>query len=346
MNNKVIFNSIENELNDSSENELNDSSENELNDSSENELNDSSENELNDSSENDSFDNKLYINFDESVLNIKVFNPNYKITYDEFKDLYPNITKLDCKFPEEIRLTTHTIIFKFPLFFNTKHIADYIPMSPNFIVAIKYGNSKDYYGTIIKGKQKRSVTVNTVKKSKTRKNFYFQTTLIIKTNNMNIKIKLFRNGTIQATGGKSISFVFWVIYKLLSYFYEFKQNIYAEPFYNCSLSNLSDFKIVMINCTFNIGFEINKDNTLKFIQNNSNILQNCNIQYIHYDPLRHPAIILKFNVKNKQLTLMLFESGKVILSGATNYSDIIIIYKAFMNMILINHKEIEKISYE
>ena len=47
---------------------------------------------------------------------------NTVLSYEDFKYWYPNITALDCKFPKEIKLTTHTLIMKFPIFLNTFYI--------------------------------------------------------------------------------------------------------------------------------------------------------------------------------------------------------------------------------
>jgi len=198
----------------------------------------------------------------------------------------------------------------------------------------------------IREMKKSARATATIKKSKIRKNFFYQATLIIPINGMKLNLKLFRNGRIQTTGSKNISLVFWVIYKILNFFYSEKQNTYASPFYNCTLSHITDFKIVMINCKFELGFEINKNNTYNVIMQ---YITDHNLDYLncYYDPLRHPAIQLKYKINDqKKITLMIFESGKIILSGATNYYNIMNVYKEIMTILLTNHKEIEKINYE
>ena len=101
------------------------------------------------------------------------------ITYDDFKKLYPKIANLDCDMPNNIQITTHTLIYKFPILFNTKYIAEHIPMDKDFINIIKYGNSTNTFRSLISYVKKKSITINTQKKNKKRKNFYFKTTLII-----------------------------------------------------------------------------------------------------------------------------------------------------------------------
>ena len=258
------------------------------------------------------------------------------ISYENFKLLYPKITALDCTFPPEIQITTHTLIYKFPLTFYTKYIAEHIPLDPDFVNIIKYGNSTRNFRSLVHCNKKKSVTANTKKKSKKRKNFYFQTTLVITHDNTTINVKLFRNGTIQVTGSKNLSFVFWCVYKILSLFSNEKENNYATPFYNCTLTNIIEFKVVMINCVFNIEYEINKNNTYSLLNDIVNSGKYPEFVSCNYDPLRHSGIIMKYKTKNSLLSLILFEEGSIIMSGAICYSDIIKTYK-FINLILLDN---------
>lgn len=272
-------------------------------------------------------------------------NSNPILSYEEFKYWYNNITALDCEFPPEIRITTHTLTFKFPISLNTHYIAYNIPLTKDFIVAIKHGNSDQFLRYIIPCNKKKSTTANTKKKSKKRKNFYFQTTLKIIHGEHDINIKLFRNGTIQITGSKNISFVYWAIYKLFNIFYNEKESTYAKPFFNCSLSNIINFNIYMINSTFKLGFEINKDHTFFFLDNYFNEHKDENFVSCEYDPLRHSGIQIKYKANHSTLTLILFESGKIIMSGSIVYDDIIRVYKIIMKILLSNYDIIKKIKY-
>ena len=276
---------------------------------------------------------------------MEINEPNTVLTYEEFKVWYPNLTALDCNFPKEIKITTHTLILKFPISLNTKYIADNIPMSMDFIVAIKHGNSDKFYRYIIPCNKKKSTTSNTKKKSKKRKNFYFQTTLIIRNGENSINVKLFRNGTIQITGSKNISFVFWAIYKLFNIFYNEKESTYAKPFFNCSLSNILSFNIYMINSTFSLGFDINKDKAYIVINNYFKEKKDENFISCEYDPLRHSGIQIKYKTENSELTLILFETGKIIMSGSVVYNDIISVYKTVMYCLLTNYDNIKKVKY-
>jgi len=276
---------------------------------------------------------------------MEINEPNTVLTYEEFKYWYPNITALDCNFPKEIKLTTHTLIFKFPIFLDTKYIANNIPLSLDFVIAVKHGNSNEFFRYLIPCNKKKSTTSNTKKKSKKRKNFYFQTTLIIRNGENSINIKLFRNGTIQITGSKNISFVYWAIYKLFYIFYNEKESTYAKPFFNCSLSNILSFNIYMINSTFSLGFEINKDKAYIVINNYFKEKKDENFISCEYDPLRHSGIQIKYRTENSELTLILFETGKIIMSGSVVYNDIIQVYKTVMYALLTNYDNIKKVKY-
>lgn len=265
------------------------------------------------------------------------------ISYNEFLKKFIKIKDLDPHLPNDIKITTMTTLFTFPTTFNTKFIADNMPLDENFIRTVKYGNSTKMHRTLEVKEKKKSNTANSKCKSIRRKNFYFQTTLIIfnSENNISLNVKLFRNGTIQVTGGKNISSVFWVVYNILNIFSINKTNSFANPYVTSDLLFVTSFKVVMINCIFNIGFELNKELTYQIMFQSDEILSAT------YDPLRHSGINVKCVIKKYDnsnqtvvrehiISMIIFEKGNIIMSGAIDYDDIIKCY-VFINKFLLQH---------
>lgn len=267
------------------------------------------------------------------------------LTYNDFLIKYYKIKELDPQLPEDIKITTITAYFTFPVRFNTIYIADNIPLDKLFINSVKYGNSTNIRRTIIN--KNELVVKNKKNENKKRKNFYFQTSLIIKNNDNNINIKIFKNGSIQVTGAKNISSIFWFLYKIFKIFRKNKNDCYASPIELTNIKCIQTFSISTINCTFNIGFKINRILTyIKLRDDNYNV---------NYDPSRHSGINLKYTnldnenevnnskYKKRQVTVIIFEKGNIILSGSINYKDIIICYKFLNEYLIKNYNDIVKI---
>lgn len=268
------------------------------------------------------------------------------ITYEEFKLKYPKIAALDPDMPEQIQITTHTIIFYINCIFNTKYIAENIPININFISNITYGNTTSNFRGITNIRKHKSNTMNSKYKSKKRKNFYFQTTLVVTNNGNSLNMKLFRNGTIQVTGSKKISFVFWVLYEILKFFKDSNCNNYAQPFYICSLDSIYKYKVVMINSIFNVGLLIDKNETFYVIsslvkQTEKKRLENKFVECI-YDSIRHAGIQIKYKTGKNIISMTLFEKGNVILSGSRNYKNMLLSYIALNKLLLENYDRIRK----
>ena len=164
-----------------------------------------------------------------------------------------------------------------------------------------------------------------------------------------INIKLFKNGSIQMTGcdsienaQKSIETIFNILSKP-RYIMDFgKQEIKEVRFISfdknrenkeLTLKDIVNGTIVLINCNFNIGFEINRDKLFEIISNKKNdsmleirkhdvhLNQDIDIpqKYIDctYDPIRHACVNIKLNHPTKTITIFVFESGSIIILGKT-----------------------------
>ena len=130
------------------------------------------------------------------------------LSYKEFVAKYPKLLSLDKQ--GILKITTITSMYHFNITFNIPFVVDNLPLDPNFIINIKYGDNKTLtdqgkiYYRVIDGinnvPKKKNNTINKKKYIK-HKNVDKQIRLEfkIKEEKINFKFKVFENGTIQAT---------------------------------------------------------------------------------------------------------------------------------------------------
>ena len=100
--------------------------------------------------------------------------------------------------------------------------------------------------------------------------------------------------------------------------------------------DINGFKIDMINSNFNIGFEINRENL-------HNILLKKKIQ-CRYEPCIHACVNIKFHPKDaiKNVSIFVFQSGNIIITGAKNTESIVESYKYIKELLLKYKNDIQK----
>ena len=107
--------------------------------------------------------------------------------------------------PDDLSISTMTIICNFiNTSFDLENISKYVDLKLNAILSVKYGDSVECDRSLIPKKKKRKAV----------KSFYNQCTVKVltpnreKINGKEINCKLFRNGSIQVTGCKSVDHFF------------------------------------------------------------------------------------------------------------------------------------------
>jgi TATA-box binding protein (TBP) (component of TFIID and TFIIIB) len=246
------------------------------------------------------------------------------------------------RLPEDVSISTMTITCKIDTQFNVTNIGKYIDLKHNGIIAVKHGNSDDKTTN-------RSLIFKrqlSQKNKKKKKAFYNQATIIVKSKkDKKINIKLFSNGAIQMTGCKSIE---GVIDGLTRVFDEMKtikatldyklNKIVERPFVSTpnslEVQNLYDVKICMINSNFCIGFNIDRDALFELLINDK---IECS-----YDPIIHACVNIKFEHPEKTISVFVFESGAVIITGARTCSQIVEAYNFINKYLLKNYNCINK----
>jgi TATA-box binding protein (TBP) (component of TFIID and TFIIIB) len=237
--------------------------------------------------------------------------------------------------PEEICISTMTITGKLDTEFNVINIGTYIDITPSDIICVKYGHIDDL--STNRFIDRRRILQKNKKK---KKSFYNQVTLIVRTfNNKTNNVKLFSNGSIQMTGCKNIASiedvltkVFYYLGKTYAIWDSSSQKFIDKPFVTnltaLYLNQLYNLKICMINSNFNIDFKIDRGKLYDILLTDK---YDCT-----FDPIIHACVNIKYNNPEKIISIFVFESGSIIITGARNSLQIIDAYN-FINKYLLSH---------
>ena len=287
-------------------------------------------------------------------VNDKLNSELEKLKYD-----YPNsiISKLnildinDCKkvinldiIPNDVSVSTMTVTCKTDTCINVHNIGKYVNLKNNGILSVKYGDQPDTNRSILHVKQKKKKG-GVVK----RNNFFNQITVEVKpTGNNKINIKLFKNGSIQLTGCKSMNNLHEVLMILAHELMISKavigpkyNEIIPKPFLeDNSKFIISDIMIRMINTNFKMSYKIDRDELYRILINN-------NIKCT-FEPCVHAGVNIKFvvgkkkNNANKEVSIFVFESGSIIITGASDSTHVLKAYNFITTILDEHHDEIVK----
>lgn len=253
------------------------------------------------------------------------------------------------KLPDDVFISTITVCCEIDLQFNVENIARFIELKNNSIINICYGKEGDpttNRSLVQKKKKKKNLKAN----KKQKREFQNQISLDVMIASKPIKpinIKLFKNGSIQMTGCKSVENVVDVLEKIFTELHTVKGVIYKnheiyevveKPFVNdvnkLMLDNIKNITIGMINSNFKYP---NKIDRLKLF----NLLSSEDID-CRYDPSIHAPVNIKFNCVDKSISILVFEKGSILITGAKNCNHIEQGYNYINKYLLTNHKKIMK----
>jgi TATA-box binding protein (TBP) (component of TFIID and TFIIIB) len=224
-------------------------------------------------------------------------------------------------------------------------------------------NSDDILTVKVNKERMRTLIINKNKPKRIRKNenkqkikdvsknyFYNQITVVIRVSNgfttdlnkePKINMKLFKNGSVQMSGCKSIYNINIALNKLIFRLKEIKakiennkiiEKLFIEDFQTITIK---DFKIDMINSNYQIDMHIDR---IKLY----NLLLKKKIKS-SYEPCIRACVIVKYtplenNIEGKEISIFIFQRGNIIITGARSKYHIISSYE-YINNILINHKD-------
>ena len=235
---------------------------------------------------------------------------------------------------------------------NIVNIEKYFQLNPDDILTVKM--NKERLRTIIltkkKPKRQRKNENKLIHKDTTKNYFYNQITVVMRIDSgpcqdlndaPKINIKLFKNGSVQMSGCKSVKNINIVLNKLIYKLKEIKAimddgklNIIEfidEP----DKISVLNFKIDMINSNYKVNMQIDRDKLY-------NLLLKKKIKS-SYEPCIRACVIIKFtpceqNSEFKEVSIFVFQKGNIIITGARSRSHIISSYE-YMNNILLTHTD-------
>lgn len=239
--------------------------------------------------------------------------------------------------PDDLSISTMTITCRLPIAFHVQNIAHYVDLNPKTILSIKHGRYEDQTTNRSLIPKKKSGKAN-------HKSFYNQVSLKVKTTEKTIDIKLFTNGSIQMTGCKSVSSALESLMILFNelhvsrgtFDYKNKKIIdidFVDNINTLNISSIIDFKIGMINSNFNIGYRVNRDKLYQLLQD----AKECDCVY---DPVVHACVNIKYNKFNEVISIFVFESGSIIITGARDCNQILNTYEFVNRLLLKNYKKL------
>ena len=192
------------------------------------------------------------------------------------------------------------------------------------------------------------------KKEKPKKYFYNQVTLHVQ-NSKRINMKIFNNGRIQMTGIKKESQGYETIEIFLKQIHKISEDNKIQIFDSNEINQIEAIETVLINSDFDIYHEVNRELLHRLIVDHG--------YYSSYEPCTYPGVNIKYyynpiktnfgicdcekpcNGKGKdntckKITIAVFKSGKIIITGGRNKDNIDSAYKFITEFIQENKDKI------
>jgi TATA-box binding protein (TBP) (component of TFIID and TFIIIB) len=241
----------------------------------------------------------------------------------------------ESKLQSHLNVSTISLTFNLNTCVNLDHINRYMALNINDICSIDFEGKKNTLREKIKKKKKKS------------DNFYNSITLEISPQpNKYINFKIFRNGGVQVAGCKNIKEANITINSLIRRLSE-KVAIFCEDDKKLkdiqfieSPIEINKLKINLINVNFKIDFNINREVLYNILL--SNIIE-C-----YYEKCKHAGVCIKYTPidKIKPVSIFIFESGSIVITGSKNEKHIVESYNYITKLINDNSKKIIKQSSE
>ena len=258
--------------------------------------------------------------------------------------------------PKDINISTITITCRIDTDFYYPNIGTYVKLQPNGICYVEYG-----VGTKVEC-VRSIINMEKKKRKKKKRAFYNQVTLKIcigtvynekkkKLIDKYINIKLFKNGSIQMTGCRGLS-DFIVSLNIL--FTELMKKMYivnpitmsdmipklfVSKIDNICISKITKIVVEMINSNFKIDLRIDRCKL-------EELLKKENIECL-FEPDKHAGVRIKYYNKNKdKISIFVFESGSIIITGAKCKDHIAEAYEFITGIISDNREAVTKYNIE
>jgi TATA-box binding protein (TBP) (component of TFIID and TFIIIB) len=263
---------------------------------------------------------------------------------------YINVSKLEInKLPSSINVSTMSSTCNLNTHINIFNIENYLKLNSDDIITVKMSDERIRAIEKNNIKPKRNKKIDIKPKNDTSKNhFYNQITVIIRVTNgpykelsdePKINMKLFKNGSIQMSGCKTVKNINIVLNKLIVRLSEIKGKLengkyIDKPFIDdLNAITVKDFKINMINSNYQVNMNVDREKLYSLL-NKKKI--KCS-----YEPCIRACVIVKFtpiddNPDQKVVSIFIFQKGNIIITGSRSKSHILSSYH-YINNILLTH---------
>lgn len=187
---------------------------------------------------------------------------------------------------------------------------------------------------------------------KIKKNLYNQISIKVHHQIKPISVKLFKNGTIQATGCKSLRHLLMTLSSLFVKLnepiciinFETREIIVDQSYFNhkknkmLNIKNLYNFNFDLINTNFKIGYKIDRRILYNLIKDKMNV---------SIELSSHSGVNIKFkSLEGNDVTILIFQSGKIIITGGKTYDQIFDVYCFIVNFLKVNYNDIVLVQLE
>lgn len=247
---------------------------------------------------------------------------------------------------DNLRISTITALSKFDTNINLKLLFDNIKIDDS-IKYVQWGleNNKG-----VNNKQK----VRSRNSEKKKNVFYNQVTVHYYLKKI-VNVKIFNNGKIHMTGLKNIDSGKEIVEGLKHIIKKTNENT-KDDIIDDKDFNVSEYKILLINSDFVVNYKIDRNVLHRYIIN-------MNI-FSSYEPLIYPGVNIKYfyNKNNsdgickctcncngkgnsmgdgncKRITIAVFMSGSIIITGANNEDQLLEAYNFINNLMVVNKEK-------
>jgi len=249
-------------------------------------------------------------------------------------------------------------IINLEILYTHVNIVDFDSKDDGFVY-IEFGKKKNE--SISRGYHKKLAV--TRRKKVASKRFDNQATMILRKGDTYTNIKVFKNGNIQMTGLKSIekgSEAIDMVIAEIARIHRDNDELVVDNI--AEMRNVSN-KVRLINSDFRVGFDIKRDKLHKIVRESGVfctyepcIYPGVKIEYYwNSDKIRQDGVCscsnaLECNGKGcgcgdmqcKKITIAVFQSGCIIITGAQTYEQIDSAYKYICDILETNFEEVNK----
>lgn len=270
------------------------------------------------------------------INTVKIFDKKAEAIKNKMKNEVIDAINLKEK-PDDVSISTMTVTCELQTELNVENIARYISLSPIGIIDIRYGLKDNIYTNRSLYSKKRIT-----KKKKQKKVFFNQVSLYVNVASKKenpVNVKLFINGSVQMTGCIVIDHAIDALEKILSELqnvkaivdYKTKKMIdqpFAKDLSVLKMDKVLKFRVDMINSNFVVPFKIDRPKLYNVLESDGYVCE--------YDPERHACVNLKYTHPEKDITILIFEGGSIIITGVKTCPQIKYGYE-FINKYLLSH---------